>query len=843
MITEAVDPPGPVDGLGQRLLHVQRTRTSSTSGGSSRRFTSAAALYQGHRSTRVVPALRDVDLAARAFAGRVYKERRTSVALRPLPAQGPRGRVTRVWTTTPWTLPANVAAAVNPDAEYVKPTTASGLRVDALSRGPCSSSEVRAAPGPRRARVRGAVRPSACGQQRVVHRVIPWDEVSLEEGPGIVHIAPGAGTEDFELSRVARAAGARRRSTRRAAFPRVRLASRAVRPVRRADQIVGDLRERGLLEHAGTYIHRYPTAGAARRRFVFRVVDDWFIACDEIRRQAARRERDRGMDAAFYGKRMDDWLRNMGDWNISRKRYFGLPLPIYPCGCGHLNVIGSRAELEERATAGLEQLRGAAPPVDRRRRRSRCESCGAEVRRVPEVGDVWLDAGIVPFSTLGWQNPEWIEGGYATGAAEGLSGADLPDHAYWEQWFPAHWVSEMREQIRLWFYSLSSCRSILDGRRAVRAVLGHEEVRDEHGQEMHGSWGNTIEAHEALDAHGRRRDALDVLRGGIRLRASSSATRPASEIKRRLLTLWNSVVLPARRTRISRAFAPHYQDLERGPQGIELRSLDRWLLARTQADARRARGRIRALLDARGRRRIRPLRRRCLQLVHPPLAPPLLLVRRGRVQNAVVRARAGGARYRAGDALPGGASLAEPRCRAVRGRATLGAPRRVADGGGKPRRRRAGRRGGGGAARRRARLPRALGLGAQAAAAVAATDRPGRAARRGARRRDRVRASRERHRARRGRGDRAHGQAEPARARSQAREGARRGARRAPGRRVRGASRRRLPGCRSRALGRRGAGRAARPRRAGRSPRATASRSPWTRLSTTSCAPRAACSI
>ena len=110
------------------------------------------------------------------------------------------------------------------------------------------------------------------------------------------------------------------------------------------------------------------------------------------------------------GKRMDDWLRNMGDWNISRRRYYGLPLPFYPCACGHLNVIGSQAELEERARRGLEQLEELRRPwIDRVP--IRCEQCGEPVERIKEVGDVWLDAGIVPFSTLGWQNPEWIAGG------------------------------------------------------------------------------------------------------------------------------------------------------------------------------------------------------------------------------------------------------------------------------------------------------------------------------------------------------------------------------------------------------------------------------------------------
>ena len=118
------------------------------------------------------------------------------------------------------------------------------------------------------------------------------------------------------------------------------------------------------------------------------------------------------------GKRMDDWLRNMGDWNISRRRYYGLPLPFYPCACGHLNVIGSRAELEERALGGLDQLEELRRPwIDEVP--IRCEACGEAVQRIPEVGDVWLDAGIVPFSTLGWENPEWVPEGYATGAAQG----------------------------------------------------------------------------------------------------------------------------------------------------------------------------------------------------------------------------------------------------------------------------------------------------------------------------------------------------------------------------------------------------------------------------------------
>jgi isoleucyl-tRNA synthetase len=282
---------------------------------------------------------------------------------------------------------------------------------------------------------------------------------------------------------------------------------------------------------------------------------------------------------------MDDWLRNMGDWNISRRRYYGLPLPFYPCACGHLNVIGSRAELEERALEGLDQLQELRRPwIDRVP--IRCEGCGEAVRRIVEVGDVWLDAGIVPFSTLGWQNDEWVPEGYSTGAARGLSKADLPDHAYWEQWFPADWVSEMREQIRLWFYSQLFMSVVLTGRAPFRRVLGYEKMLDEHGREMHGSWGNMIEAGDAFSRMG-----ADVMRWQYCAQPPERnllfGFGPADAIKRELLTFWNSVSFFVSYANIA-GYRSAWSSLE--PSG-ELGPLDRWLVARTRrfvADAARA---------------------------------------------------------------------------------------------------------------------------------------------------------------------------------------------------------------------------------------------------------------
>jgi isoleucyl-tRNA synthetase len=273
---------------------------------------------------------------------------------------------------------------------------------------------------------------------------------------------------------------------------------------------------------------------------------------------------------------MDDWLRNMGDWNISRKRYFGLPLPFYPCPCGHLNVIGSRAELEERATGGLEQLQELHRPwIDEVK--IRCESCSAEIQRIPEVGDAWLDAGIVPLSTLGWESPRYIPGGYATGAAEGLTGADLPDHAYWEKWFPADWVSESREQIRLWFYSQFFMSMTLVGRTPYRRVLAYERVRDETGREMHKSWGNAIGADEAFEKMG-----ADVVRFLYSAQVPSQNINfgygPAGEVKRRLLTLWNSVSFFVTYANIE-DFRPRYEDLMNAPPAGQ--PLDAWVVARS----------------------------------------------------------------------------------------------------------------------------------------------------------------------------------------------------------------------------------------------------------------------
>ena len=251
----------------------------------------------------------------------------------------------------------------------------------------------------------------------------------------------------------------------------------------------------------------------------------------------------------------------------------------------------------------------------------RCPGCGDEVQRITEVGDVWLDAGIVPFSTLGWENPEWIEQGYATGAAKGLTTADLPDHAHWEEWFPADWVSEMREQIRLWFYSQLFMSVALTGQAPFRKVLGYEKMLDEHGKEMHGSWGNMIDAPEAFATMG-----ADVMRWLYSAQPPSQnllfGFGPGFEIQRKLLTLWNTRVVlhPVRQHRRlhprSRRAGRRARRGARPPRSVARR-------AHAAAGGRDHRG-LRAVPVRQRAPGVRAVRRRRLQLVRPSLPPPLL---------------------------------------------------------------------------------------------------------------------------------------------------------------------------------------------------------------------------
>jgi len=464
-----------------------------------------------------------------------------------------------VWTTTPWTLPANVAVAVHPQLDY-----AECAREGTVYYVPASLVGRYPALGRPRRTVKGAelvglryVGPfdDLAVQRGVEHRVLPWEEVSAEEGTGIVHIAPGCGLEDFDLGR-------------RHDLPVIApvdpegryldglgsLSGTAV--AESAGAISRSLKERDLLFARAPYRHRYPTCWRCGQDLIFRVADEWFLSAAEIRPLArAANERVTWLPG-YMQRRMDDWLANMGDWCISRKRYWGLPLPFYPCTCGRLTVVGSRRELRELAVDP-----GSVDAVPELHRPwlddvlIRCPGCGRPVRRIPEVGDCWLDAGIVPFSTLGY----------------------LEDRAQWERWFPADFIVEAVGQLRGWFYAMLFMSTSVQGTSTYRTVLAHERVLAADGREMHKSRGNAVWLDDVLEKMGP-----DVIRSMF---ASQTITDPirfsfeaARDVKRRFLTFWNVYSLFVTYANLDR---PPLLAPDRVPAGLA--PLERWLLSRLQA--------------------------------------------------------------------------------------------------------------------------------------------------------------------------------------------------------------------------------------------------------------------
>jgi len=330
-----------------------------------------------------------------------------------------------VWTTTPWTLAANVAAAVGPELTYVR--VQQGDAQYWLGKGTLKTAlkgdfkVLEEQPGSALVgwRYRGpfdelAFVQSTFGDAGYEHRVVPWTEVSEEEGTGIVHIAPGAGAEDYQLGKqigLPVIAPLDEFGRYLAGFGWLSgLDAHAV-----AERVVEDLEQKGVFYHLEPYSHRYPHCWRCGTALLFRVVDEWYISMGEVydkpRNEVTADEKERSlryqiMDVVdgirwlpgFGYERELDWLRTMSDWMISKKRYWGLSLPIWECTeCGHFDVIGSREELQSRAVAGWSEFEGHTPHrpyVDAVK--IACSACGAETSRIADVGNPWLDAGIVP---------------------------------------------------------------------------------------------------------------------------------------------------------------------------------------------------------------------------------------------------------------------------------------------------------------------------------------------------------------------------------------------------------------------------------------------------------------
>ncbi len=480
-----------------------------------------------------------------------------------------------VWTTTPWTLAGNVAAAVNTGAD---PLTGEPVRYVQARRGEETfylAREALATVGGHLQVERELSGADLIGwryrgpfdelpaQEGVEHRVIPWDEVSASEGTGIVHIAPGSGKEDFALGRalgLPAIAPLEEDGRYRQGFGW--LTGSNVLEV--AAPIVADLEQKGLLFRAHEYTHRYPTCWRCQTQLVFRLVDEWFISMDELRDRMMRSAREIRWIPSWGLDRELDWLRNMDDWMISKKRYWGLALPIFECSCGHVEVLGGKEELFKRAIAGLEGLESPHRPwLDAVR--IRCERCGEPVARIKDVGNPWLDAGIVSFSTL-----RYVE-----------------DRDYWRQWFPADFITEsFPGQFRNWFYSLIAQSAVLEDTNPVQTVLGYALLRDINGREMHKSWGNDIPFDEAADGVGA--DLMRWLFCNHPVETNLNfGYAVLDEVKARLLILWNTYSFF-----VTYANIDGFDSRDRLPLN-QRTILDQWIMARLHEVI----GQVRAGLD------------------------------------------------------------------------------------------------------------------------------------------------------------------------------------------------------------------------------------------------------
>jgi isoleucyl-tRNA synthetase len=529
------------------------------------------------------------------------------------PLRGRPGENLLVWTTTPWTLTSNVAVAINPaltylrirhrnEVYYLAKGTFTAQRLEEEFRrkewvegvpklksieqvfkekggyevlgelsgtemlgwsydGPFDELDAQSHPGGFPAEIADVAVKQMWGPAepaREIHRVIPWDAVSEAEGTGIVHIAPGCGKEDFALGKkegLVPIAPLDETGIFLHGFGE--LEGRSALDPATIDWILGNLQHKGLLVTVEPYPHNYPHCWRCKTELLFRLVDEWFI---DMRWRDAIIEicHDARWIPDFGLQRELDWLRNMGDWMISKKRYWGLALPIWVCeSCGAFDVIGCREELKSRAVGGWEEFNGHSPHrpwVDLVK--IGCPKCDGTASRVPDVGNPWLDAGIVPYSTLGYNR----------------------DRKYWETWFPADFVTEsFPGQFRNWFYALLAMSALMERRAPFRVLLGHAIVRDEKGEEMHKSKGNAIPFEESAEKMG-----VDVMRWMFCRHNPANNINfgygPADEIRNRFIfKLWNTYAFFCNYARLD-GFDPNSPAVP----VRERPDIDRWILSDLQ---------------------------------------------------------------------------------------------------------------------------------------------------------------------------------------------------------------------------------------------------------------------
>lgn len=467
------------------------------------------------------------------------------------------------WTTTPWTLPSNVALCVHPSEIYVKLINKSENKTYYMAKALVAQVMGEDADVEILEEYQGKeleykeyeplfdfVKPHV--KDKKGFYVVCDEYVTMEDGTGIVHIAPAFGEDDYKVGRkydlpFIQFVNEKGEMTEETAF--------AGTFCKKADpEILKDLDSRGLLFDAPKFEHSYPFCWRCDTPLIYYARDTWFIKMTAVRdKLIANNNTVRWVPESIGKGRFGDWIENVQDWGISRNRYWGTPLNVWECECGHREAIGSIAELKEKSNNCPEDIELHKPYVDMVT--IKCPKCGKQAKRVPEVIDCWFDSGAMPFAQhhYPFENKEKFEKEY-----------------------PASFISEAVDQTRGWFYSMMAVSTLIFDSSSFKNVVVMGLVTDEHGQKMSKSKGNAVEPMEAIYSMG-----ADAIRWYFYTNSAPWLPKKFSETavtegQRRFMgTLWNTYAFFVLYANIDDFNANDYK-LETD----KLPVIDKWLLSR-----------------------------------------------------------------------------------------------------------------------------------------------------------------------------------------------------------------------------------------------------------------------
>jgi len=437
-----------------------------------------------------------------------------------------------VWTTTPWTLPGNVAVAAHPDIEYAlvehkiengdSEETEKLILAKSLIQAVFGEEEIKIIEDFNGSRLAGTTyKPlyTFLPPENPAYRVVLGDFVTTEEGTGLVHIAPAFGEDDMETAQREDLPVLMTVTPGGTFVPEVKPWSG--RFVKDADPyIIEDLKSRGLLYKSGTYIHTYPFCWRCDTPLLYYARQTWYIRTSEMKDRLVNLNQEiNWYPDHIKNGRFGNWLENNVDWALGRERYWGTPLPVWVCPkCGFQDCIGSVKELAEKTGKDLSGLDLHRPHVDEIT--FECPTCGEVMRRVPELIDVWFDSGSMPVAQ--WHYP-------------------FENQEKFKEQFPADYICEAVDQTRGWFYSLHAISSLLFNKVCFKNVICLGLILDAKGQKMSKSRGNVVDPWEVLDQHG-----ADAMRWYLYTASPPGQERRfssglVSEVVRNFtLTLWNT---------------------------------------------------------------------------------------------------------------------------------------------------------------------------------------------------------------------------------------------------------------------------------------------------------------